>query len=143
MNKICTICNIEKDIESFYINRNENRYHSACKLCESIKLKKWKENNPDKYTNQKEKRDKKLKEKVDKLKNIIYEHKKKGCSYCGYTRFIQCLQFHHIDPSIKEMGVGDMLANNKSEQKILDEINKCIVLCANCHQAFHNGDIKL
>ncbi len=44
-----------------------------------------------------------------------------------------CLDFHHVDPKTKSFGIG--LANNgTSKGKLIAEINKCIVLCANCHR---------
>jgi hypothetical protein len=45
------------------------------------------------------------------------------------------LHFHHIDPSKKEFTIGKM--RNYSLDKIQQEIDKCEVLCAHCHETFH------
>lgn len=51
-----------------------------------------------------------------------------GCSYCGYNEHHSALHFHHIDKN-KEINV----CNAKSIGQAKKEIEKCIVLCANCH----------
>jgi hypothetical protein len=66
-----------------------------------------------------------------------------GCKICGEKR-APCLVFHHRDPKEKEMGIGDSVFK-VSKKRILAEIAKCDVLCANCHLLFHweesNGTI--
>jgi len=56
-----------------------------------------------------------------------------GCSNCGYNKHPQALHFHHIDPDGKTMGVSRMVQNSFSWDRILKEIDKCELLCANCH----------
>jgi hypothetical protein len=51
------------------------------------------------------------------------------------------LDLHHRDPSQKEMRVSSMLC--RSKRVIAEEINKCIVLCANCHRLVHIMNIEL
>ena len=46
------------------------------------------------------------------------------------------LDFHHKDPSIKDGTIAQMLINS-SKEKLLQVINKCDVLCANCHRDLH------
>lgn len=57
------------------------------------------------------------------------------CVDCGETD-IRVLQFDHRDPSNKLAKVND-LAKNKGIQAVIDEIKKCDVRCANCHQKKH------
>jgi hypothetical protein len=54
------------------------------------------------------------------------------CQLCGYNRCLAALEFHHINPEEKEY-VPTQLLNCKWERIVL-EINKCILLCANCHR---------
>lgn len=66
--------------------------------------------------------------------------KRKGgkCEICGYNKNIAALQFHHLDPSIKEFG----LAQNgiiKSWEDYWQEAQKCILVCANCHAEIHSS----
>jgi hypothetical protein len=46
------------------------------------------------------------------------------------------MDYHHLDPSIKERGVSQMISGN-SWKKIEEEISKCILVCANCHRKIH------
>jgi predicted HNH restriction endonuclease len=48
--------------------------------------------------------------------------------------------FHHIDPSIKEEGIGTLI--NKGWKRLEAELKKCIVLCSNCHRIEHNCNEK-
>lgn len=55
---------------------------------------------------------------------------------CGVSDF-RVLDFHHRDPSTKEIEVSNLALNGISKKKILAEIEKCKVLCANCHRIEH------
>jgi hypothetical protein len=71
------------------------------------------------------------------------------CRRCGYSEFVSALCFHHLDPSIKDAGVSTFISRycttptDANYQLIVDEILKCIILCANCHNALHAGDWEL
>lgn len=58
------------------------------------------------------------------------------CSVCSENS-IECLCFHHIDPTKKEIEVGLALSRDWSIEKIEEEMKKCIVLCLNCHAKEH------
>lgn len=62
------------------------------------------------------------------------------CSICGYDRCCEVLEFHHLDPSIKEFTISTNL--NVAAEKIVDELGKCIILCSNCHREVHSGFIE-
>ncbi|MGQ3412767.1 homing endonuclease associated repeat-containing protein [Natrinema sp. LN54] len=61
-----------------------------------------------------------------------------GCTRCDETD-PACLDFHHLDAAEKEMAVGKLIAFGYSKERIKSEIEKCIVLCANCHRKEHYG----
>ncbi len=66
----------------------------------------------------------------------IIDYKKNcKCSKCGESRW-WVLDFHHVDPDKKEDSIHNLLRNSTKE-KVKEEINKCIVLCANCHRDLH------
>ena len=67
---------------------------------------------------------------VLKLKAIEYLGGK--CKICGYHRLPQALEFHHLDRDKKEFGLG--LPHTRSWERIKKEIDKCELLCANCHR---------
>lgn len=60
------------------------------------------------------------------------------CQLCGYNKCKQALNLHHIDPAEKDRGISGNLSRN-SWKKIVIELRKCILVCANCHQEIHYG----
>lgn len=60
------------------------------------------------------------------------------CSVCGENH-PATLEFHHKDPATKILEIGTMVSSvpKFSKEKILDEINKCLVICSNCHKKLH------
>lgn len=62
------------------------------------------------------------------------------CLVCGEKDWI-CLDFHHIEPSKKSFNVGVYL-KQKSYKTLYKEIQKCVVLCANCHRQFERDQRK-
>ena len=75
-------------------------------------------------------------------KDRLIEYKGKKCEICGYDKCEGALQFHHKDPSLKEFTLSHINLNNTnfSLQKILQEIDKCELLCANCHAEKHYSE---
>ena len=60
----------------------------------------------------------------------------KTCERCGETD-PDCLQFHHRDHASKEMTLASGVGSALSRDRILAEVAKCEVLCANCHLKHH------
>jgi len=61
----------------------------------------------------------------------------KGCSKCGYKEYACALDFHHIIPKNKNKAIARMIDDNYSLDAIFKEIQKCVILCANCHRIKH------
>jgi hypothetical protein len=61
-------------------------------------------------------------------------HKGGACERCGYNKCINALDFHHLDPTTKEV---ENEFRSWSWERILLEIDKCILVCANCHREIH------
>ncbi len=55
---------------------------------------------------------------------------------CGYKRSIVALEFHHRDSSEKDFGIS-YKGINKSFEKLKNELDKCDLLCSNCHKEVH------
>ena len=70
-----------------------------------------------------------------KIKENLVDRLGGKCKMWGYKKCISALEFHHKD-SGKEFSVSELI-NNSSEQNVLKEANKCILLCANCHREIH------
>ena len=58
----------------------------------------------------------------------------RGCDKCGYKTCSEALEFHHQRDKIRR--VGQMLTCSKD--RIKKEIDKCSLLCANCHRELHS-----
>jgi len=58
-----------------------------------------------------------------------------SCADCGHDVY-EDLDYHHIDPSTKITTVSDMVGRYGRE-RILQEIDKCIVVCKTCHKTYH------
>lgn len=61
-----------------------------------------------------------------------------NCVLCGYDKHPGILEFHHVDPITKSFGVSNG-GFSRSWQSIYDEIQKCILVCANCHREIELG----
>jgi hypothetical protein len=149
MKRICKKCGLEKELDLF-ARKSKDVYRHTCRECYNLKYwaatKSRREKYPEKYHDEKIKKQKIHDQKVTEIKKTTDAIKLKGCIYCGYNKFPECIHFHHLDPKIKEMKLGDAINNpgkKNSLENILRELDKCIVLCANCHMALHNGDIKI
>lgn len=60
------------------------------------------------------------------------------CSICGYNKSLWALEFHHLDPNEKEYNLGQLYTS--STKKLYEELNKCIVVCSNCHREIHEQE---
>ncbi len=71
-----------------------------------------------------------------KRKKIELINYKGGCcEKCGYNKSITALQFHHRDPKEKDFGIG---GKSYSIDRLKKEVDKCILVCANCHAEIHD-----
>jgi hypothetical protein len=59
------------------------------------------------------------------------------CSICGYDKNIAALEFHHRNPEEKKFQLDSRHLSNTSMKRILEEADKCIILCSNCHKEAH------
>lgn len=77
-----------------------------------------------------------------KLKSLGVELKGGKCQVCGYSKYIGALDFHHLDENNKGFNLSTR-GLTRSWKKIKEELDKCILVCANCHREIHGGVIKL
>ncbi|MDO8558440.1 MAG: hypothetical protein Q7S09_04625 [bacterium] len=68
-----------------------------------------------------------------KLKMLAVEYKGGKCQVCGYKKCIWALDLHHRNPASKEFAIGDK-GYTRSWDAIKRELDKCILVCANCHR---------
>jgi len=129
---LCKLCKEFKPADMFYRLKAKHsnyghRYY--CKECE--------------YQHKAEKVRKSQNERNRRLKAEALELFGSKCKLCGYDRYKSALQFHHIDPTTKIDNPVTIIYNTGNVEKARFELDKCILVCSNCHMALHSGDIKL
>lgn len=114
--KKCSKCGRELPLTEFHKNgfnkKGQQQYRGYCKSCAN----------------------KRESERYYQKKEYIETFKEK-CAKCGDTRKY-VLDFHHKEPSEKDFTIGQL--KKGSLDLIKKEVDKCVVLCANCHREFHH-----
>jgi ferredoxin len=119
----CEVCNIP-------LKGNSTKFCSKkCKLDSFLKDKGLRSN----YHYQKTKG-------IERKKMLI-EMKGGGCEQCGYNKSLRALTFHHRDPSIKSFHLNLHDLSIKGMDSILEELEKCDLLCFNCHMELHENEM--
>lgn len=77
-----------------------------------------------------------------KIRQMAVEYKGGSCKICGYKKSIRALSFHHLDPKKKDFGLAHK-GITRSWEKTKKELDKCILLCMNCHMEIHDGITQL
>lgn len=129
--KKCSKCENYKSLNEFNKHSgNKDNLQNLCRDCNNTLRRKWYKNNSEKVYNYSLKRRFRNKDFVSDFK------KDKCCSKCGESH-PACLNFHHIDESLKRYNISEMKRTTYSIKTIKIEIEKCIILCANCHRKLH------
>ena len=71
-----------------------------------------------------------------RIKQWALEYKGGKCQRCGYNKCSHALELHHLNPDEKEFSVSDRSIRLDWEL-IKKELDKCILICANCHREVH------
>ena len=116
--KPCSQCKELKELKTqFYITKGH--VHSWCKAC----------NNRITYE----------KQVIRKAECVKYKGGK--CIVCGYDKYFGALVFHHLNPAEKEFSIGQL--KSYKIETLKKELDKCALLCSNCHSEVHHGLIDL
>lgn len=115
--KTCSKCSINKPLEDYWkAPRSKDGKCSWCKSCVSIGM-----------------RNHARMRKQEAIKQLGGK-----CSQCGGLFHPAAYDFHHIDPTEKETGIARLLQSYAIEHpKVQQELEKCVLLCANCHRTLH------
>lgn len=136
MKKVCNLCGIEKPISEFrsrvYSSGNIG-YHSMCNDCDVDYKRQHYLNNKDKYLKKAKRNSKKYK--YENVRFVVEYLQNAGCFMCGISDPV-VLEFHHRDASTKEHNLSNMYLSYSLE-KVKKEIEKCDVICSNCHRRLH------
>lgn len=69
--------------------------------------------------------------------DLITSEMGNSCWVCGYSKSRAAMHLHHVDPSLKSFAVGG--SEGRSVESVRAELQKCALLCANCHAEVHEG----
>lgn len=129
--KTCSKCNVEKDGDEFrWQNKLKGIKSPWCKSCFSeYEKEKWKTSKSRRISN-KEKREIRGDRNCEFIWNFLLTN---PCMDCGESNPI-VLDFDHKNPKEKFKNISDMRRSAYSLEKIKEEIDKCEVVCANCHR---------
>lgn len=113
-NAKCSLCHEIKTIDNFYSeNKEKTQFSRICKPCYSqYNMKRWKDR-----------------------KEKAIEYKGGKCLDCGLSFIPEVYQFHHRDPNSKDYDWRKLRL--RTEETIRKELDKCDLLCANCHCVRH------
>lgn len=111
--KECVRCGEKKTADLFYKRSRDGSLHAYCIACD----------NSDSIHRHRE------------LKRKCVAYKVGACYRCGYNKCMSALQFHHRDPSKKDFIVST--ARSKNFDFVKSELDKCDLVCANCHAEIH------
>lgn len=135
--KICNKCQKEQSVENYHkASRNVDGLYHTCKTCRTQIDKNYYLTSDKKpklmASNKKNRKD---------FREEFHEFKRQqGCSLCSENE-PYCLDYHHLRD--KTMAISQMVKLGFSFENILKEIEKCILLCANCHRKVHAGILKI
>lgn len=137
-------------INGYNISNDTDKINEIKKLCEthtikevsnitnvSISTVKRYKNKNTKLTDS-EIRNNKIKSVIDwrkRAKDKLIEYKGGECVICGYNKCSRSMDFHHLDPNKKDFGIS---GSTKSISKLKKEVDKCILVCKNCHGEIHD-----
>jgi hypothetical protein len=153
MEKKCADC---EQVKSYclFSKKSKNHYNSYCKECIAVRRKELRihriKNGLCPCCGKTPQQDRKLCERCNrsnverqiklriatKERAIVFLGGK--CVDCGLTNVHPAVyDFHHVDPNNKDFTVGEGLTQFKKWEKIEVELQKCILLCSNCHRVRH------
>lgn len=127
MEKTCSECKETKDISLFAKNKScKDGYRAKCKKCHNTYYRNYLGGNPKHIA--------RVNENNLKIKKSIVLYKlEHGCLVCGYNKCGRSLHFHHRDKDQKLFNIAKLTRNWQSPEKLSKELNKCDIVCANCH----------
>ncbi len=109
---LCPMCLSVKPVKDFY-KRGSGLPTSYCKTCTDAKV----------Y------------DRMLDTKRKAVEYKGGSCRQCGYKTAVEALEFHHRDSKEKEFSLAKI--RSSSWERVVKELDKCDLLCSNCHREEH------
>ena len=111
----CKVCGETEEYKMMNTG-NDKKSHTLCKRCHC----------------------KKTVERFRKNKQLAVDYKGGECQKCGYKKSIRALVFHHRDATQKDINFDSNYVKKLNFKKVKKELDKCDLLCANCHAETHD-----
>lgn len=129
--KVCSICKKKKELSDYNNNKTKSDgLQCHCRDCNRERSKAYYASNKEVHKQTTSERKKKV---VRANQQYVYDLvKNTGCIDCG-EQDPRCLEFDHVR-GIKSDNISHMIAAGCGLSKLLDEIAKCEIRCANCHR---------
>ncbi|MCA1615336.1 MAG: hypothetical protein LC800_14785 [Acidobacteria bacterium] len=127
--KHCTSCGQEK-LESEFSRKGEG-LQDRCKACFAEYHRRYYEKNKALYA-AKNRRNKSRQR--ARLKAILVAEKQRPCADCGGVFHPWVMEFDHRDAADKVGAVGNLVSRGCTDERLLAEMAKCDIVCANCHR---------
>ena len=131
----CVKCKQGKQLSEFPVHKRKgkSRRRSECRVCFNTYYREYLNNSKHKLL---------VSKKYYNNSKFVSDIKiKSGCVICGYNRCSSALEFHHLDRNTKNANVAHIV--KCKTDIIMNEIAKCVILCANCHRELEYGLIEL
>jgi hypothetical protein len=77
-----------------------------------------------------------------RIKEMAIAYKGGRCCICGYSKCNSAFDFHHLDEKNKQFGLS-VRGLTRSWARTKQELDKCVLVCANCHREVHEGITQL
>jgi len=74
----------------------------------------------------------------NELKSLIVKFMGGKCVLCGYNKCMRAMHFHHLNPNEKDFNISKY-KSTYNWTKVEIELEKCVLVCANCHAEIHEG----
>lgn len=134
--KKCYTCQQEKVSTEFNKNKGQkDGLNSICKDCSRQRSRVYYQDNTALHKRNVYKNSVAYKAQLRNWVNT--EVRKNGCCLCD-EKEVCCLEFHHVNRKKKE-GLVSYLISTNSKAKLEKELNKCAIVCSNCHRKIHAG----
>lgn len=128
MSRVCAKCQTPKPLGDFgWKNKQLGTLDAYCKPCR-------REYNREHYTTNKTLYFARNDRAVERLRAFLRELKSRPCTDCKRSYPPCVMDFDHRDPALKTAQVGQLINRYGSKKRLLEEIAKCDLLCANCHR---------
>ncbi len=126
--KTCNKCKEDKPLSAFSKNKQMlDGLQYSCKECANLAARQNYHLNKERYFSNAKKRDKEMRDKVNAIKSA-------PCADCKQTYDPICMDFDHLPGFDKDAEISKMMRRRQAWSKIQAEIDKCEVVCSNCHR---------